>query len=141
MATDVPFPDCIIEVLKTRLGTISGVSGVLVRPLEPTDPNGSVAVTFELWQPVQIEMGTGRGFDPSLSDYVLHIEHMVKHAEREAGYLQHRTVATKIRSMLYRDTDTQVAFRQLAYIDSLVHERLMKWSLEQRFAANQTETV
>jgi hypothetical protein len=131
----VAFPECIMDVLVDQLETIEGVTNVFRRELDPTDPNGSVGLCFELWTPVEVEMG-GRGFDPTLSNYVIQIEHLVKHAKREEGNLQHRTVARSIRSMLYRDQATQVRFRQLAHINADVHERLMKWSIEQRFASN-----
>lgn len=132
----VEFPECILDVLETRLETIEGVTSVFRRELEPTDPNGSIGLCFELWTPIDVEMGGRGGFDPSLSSYVIQIEHMVKNAKREDGHLEHRRVARSIRAMLYRDATTQVEFRQLAHISADFHERLMKWSLEQRFAAN-----
>ena len=135
MPNEVEFPEGLLDTLVDRLGTIQGVSNVYKRELEPTDPNGSIGVSFELWQPVLVEMGGG-GFDPSLSDYTVQIEHLVKHAHREEGSQVHRTLARSIRSMLYRDEATQLAFRQLAFVGPEYRERLMKWHLEQRFAQN-----
>jgi hypothetical protein len=142
MANDVEFPDCLLLVLKERITTIKGVSGVHLRELTPEDENGSVGITFEAWMPNQdsLEMGGGH-MDSTLSDYVINIEHLVKHANREEGLAAHRSVARSIRSMLYRDPGTQVRLRQLAFVGAEYRERLQRWSLEQRFANNQIKTA
>lgn len=131
------FPENLIELLKDNLIRIPGVTAVVDRALGPEDADGTVGVEFREWRPVEVEMGGGiSGFDPTLSGYVLSIEHLVKNGDRESGNKIHREVARGIRSMLYRDPEAQLAFRQLTHSGSGYTERLMKWELVQSFANN-----
>lgn len=131
--TTAPFPDCIFNVISPHLARIRGVSAVHVRPLEPNDNNGALGIALDSWQPVEYEIGdTG----PTLANYVVTIEHLIKNANREDGYKEHRSAARSIRSMLYRDPDVVVPLRGLVHEDDDTIERLMKWDVEQRFASN-----
>lgn len=129
------FPDSIMDVLEERLITIDGVTNVFQRDIAPTDPNGSLGIVYELWTPgSDIEMGQ-RYSTPTLGNYHIVLTHMVKHTNREEGEAQHRLVAHRIRSMLYRDAETQLALAQLRDQTPDYTERMMKWGIEQRFAA------
>lgn len=134
MTTDIEFPDCVLEVLAARLRTLPGVNEVVIRPLDPTDGNGTIGLTAVGWEPVEYEIG---GHGPTLSEYSVVIEHLVKHSDRVEGNRLHRSVARSVRMMLYRDTDTQVALRQIVHQTPDSRERMMKWSLFQRFASNE----
>jgi hypothetical protein len=134
------FPQNIIDLLVANLVNVSGITHAFPRELNKDDPNGAAGVCFELWTP-HVEKGIaveiGGGFqDPTLGDYHLNIEHLVKNNSREAGAAQHYLVARNIRSMLYRDPSVQVAFRSLVHQGANFRERAMKWSLEQRFVDN-----
>lgn len=127
------FPDNVFAVLQERLITLPGVSGVLLRPLEPTDANGSIGLVFESWQPVEYEIGGG---GPGISEYTIQIEHLVKNADRASGNKDHRSVARNVRTMLYHDEGTVVALRQLTSSVGGTTERLLRWEIFQSFAAN-----
>lgn len=136
MTTPTPFPDCIMNVLETNLKTIEGVTVVHQRELEPNDSNGDVGVSMDSWHPLEYEIG---GIGSSLGAYVLVIEHLVKHSNRESGWVEHRNVARSIRSMLAVNADVRVALGALVHVstDPSYTERMMKWTLEQRNASNQ----
>jgi hypothetical protein len=136
MADDVAFPDCFIDVLLEQLATIDGVTSVVDRALGAGDANGTIGVSYETWQPKEVEMGGRGGFDPTISEYILSIEHLVKAGDRVTGNRDCRSVAKSIRSMLYRDADTQLRLRQLKHIDADGIERILKWKIVQHFASN-----
>jgi hypothetical protein len=127
------FPECIFDVLKPHLKKLNGVQDVYERELDQNDMNGAVGLYLDGWDPIDYEIGD---VGPSISEYVINIEHLTKFAAREEGNLVHRSVARSIRSMLYRDTAVTVPLRQLVRVGDAHTERLMKWTLAQRFASN-----
>lgn len=129
------FPDNIFDVLRPRLEQIRGVSDVYDRELNETDKNGSVGLSLDNWEPIEYEIDGNLG-GPSIAAYTVNIEHLTKFASREEGNITHRSVARSIRSMLYHDSQTTVPLRQLAFTREGRTERLMKWTVSQRFVSN-----
>ena len=61
----VAFPEVIIQELAVVVDTMDGIETVLLRPLRPTDPNGSFGFNGAQWQPAGQGMEIGRNLHPS----------------------------------------------------------------------------
>lgn len=130
----LPFPDNAIEVLATQLAMVEGVDQVLTRLMEPTDPNGALSITCDVWEPEEMQVGS---FFPASGTYKLMLAHMVKNTDGEEGNRTHRMVAKALRLMLYRDLNLRVALAELSEgVDPI--ERILTWSVaSQRFGSTE----
>jgi hypothetical protein len=135
------FPENVIDLLVEFASQLDGVSLVVARSLNMTDPNGCVGLDADEWVADEVEMGPTMGLEPTLSTYVINIQHMVKHADAIEGARLHREVAKSIRVMLYRNADLAVRFQGLVE-DGERRERMLKWQvLGQRFASNDIQGI
>lgn len=133
---DTIFPEQLILVIATAIGTIDGVSEVKQAPLASVDQNGAAAVFCPEIIPGIVEMDGSLSLEPTFKSYMLLVQHLVKHSSREDGYRIHSNVAKSIGLMLYRDQSLQVALRAL--VENLGPiERFKDIRLgPQRFASN-----
>ena len=132
MSGVLPFPDNIVEVLKSHLAAVDGVTEVITRMMEPTDANGTLSVVCDMYVPEEMQMGS---FDPAAGTYKFMLAHLVKNTDGEDGNRTHRVVAKAIRLMLYRDTALRVALGQLREGEDPI-ERVLTWDIStQRFGS------
>lgn len=144
-----PFPNNVVETLKTRLGLIDiitkindgvtpgGVPAVFTRPLRPSDPNVCVGVFTLDWAPDENEIG---GTEPTLATYIYAIQTFVRHGDEQEGNNLHGLLTKAVRAMLYRDADTRVALASLSETSLGITERAQRWGVrQQRFANNEVD--
>lgn len=138
---DTDFPYNVVELLKTHLVSLDGVTAVVGRPLWPTDANGSLGVVMLTWGPdnESIEMGLGESpAEVTISIYTYVLQFWVKNANEEEGERVHAEVSKRLRRMLYRDNDLRLALRALSFSSDGSTERLKTWAVTgQRFSNNQ----
>ena len=128
----LPFPDNVVEVLRERLLVVNGIEAVVTQLLEPTDPNGTLSIVCDGWEPEEAQIGS---FEPVSGNYKIMLAHLVKNTDGEEGNRTHRMVAKAIRLMLYRDAALRVSLGQLHEGDSPI-ERILSWNVaSQRFGS------
>ncbi len=131
------FPDNVLWVVASRLQSLDGITNVVIRSLNPTDPNGTAGVDADEWQSEDYEMGP-LGFEPTIKEYLGTIQLVVKDANAEEGRRLHRVLSKRMAAMLYRDEALNVALRGLVEREAGRGERLMQWKvMGQRFASNE----
>lgn len=131
---DAEFPGNIVAVLKSHIVDENYAPIVLGRPMRPTDPNGSVAVTPRDWAPIEHNLGQ---WDPAISRYVIQIESMVRHTSEEEAIALHNRLAKVMRLMLYRDVTLRARLTGLSESSLGLIERLQRFGVEtQRFTSN-----
>lgn len=129
-----PFPDCILDVFREQLVRIDGVENIVLRMIESTDANGTLALVADEWVPIDYQIGS---YDPALSIYKIVLVHLVKNTNAEEGNRTHRLVAKQLRLMLYRDEALRVALASLREGDSPI-ERVIRWEVTaQRFGSTE----
>lgn len=131
------FPDNVIELLALRLQALQCVDRTVIRSLNPMDAHQTAGIEAMEWAAVEYEMMDGMP-EPSICEYTLAIQHVVLHAEQEAGQKLHRDAAKSIRLMLYRDQGFVVPLRQIKEVAEGRVERILKWKVNrQAFASNE----
>lgn len=132
------FPENIVALLAEHLGKLEGVTAVVRRSLNMTDPHGTLGITVDSWRPLESEMGVATQ-EPTIVQHSLALEHVVKADSAEVGHQLHRDTAKTFRLMLYRDPALNVALRQLNAASGDGHvERILKWEIPaQEFANNE----
>lgn len=129
------FPDNILDVIEEKGAALTGVEAVVRRVIEPTDPNGCMALVADEWHPEDAEIG---GFDATTGYYSILVMHLVKNTNADEGNMTHRSVAKAVRLMLARDPALRVAFGGLRETDPPHVERVLKWEVaSQRFGSSE----
>ena len=132
------FGEVAINALANVLGHTQGVGTVLRRSLNQTDANGALGICLDKWEPLDFEMGVPGFMEPTLSQWVFSVQHMVKHVNQEDGEAVHREVAKAVRLMLYRDPEVQVSLRSLYVVEDGRRERFQRFRVtDQRYASNE----
>lgn len=140
-AEEPVFPNNVVSLCKTRFGTIDTDIEVLRRPLRNTDPQQSIGIFAQQWLGNDRSKEIMGGFqEPTLQTYRTGIQAFVRDGDEERGLAIHSVLASRIRSMLYRDTPLQVGLSSLSATDPAtgVKESARRWGIgPQRFYSNE----
>ena len=119
--TEPTFPNNVVELLASGLLMVDSDFRVFKRPLRRTDPNYCIGVFGSLWQPDEesLEIGHAAPNEPTLSEYQIGVQILVKDGDEERGLRIHSIASKRARSVLYRREDLRLALRGLAVTDSL----------------------
>jgi hypothetical protein len=143
--TTAAFPNNIVLALNPKIKEIDVDLTVLDRPLRPTDPNQSVGVFGSLWDPnpQSAEIGhlpPGYGSEPTLSQYQVILQTLVKHGDVVKGLNISSILARELRLMLYRNAALQITFGQMNVTDSHGVESLRRWGIrDQQYISNEID--
>ena len=116
--TIVAFPTNVVDIIVARLNLIDTRLHVMNRGLRKMDPNLSIGVYPESWQPVNdTEEFLGLGVAPTslatLSEYFIQIHTMTKGADQVLCQRQHSLLARVVRDILEFDQPFRVALTSL----------------------------
>jgi hypothetical protein len=135
------FPNNIIEMIRVRVSVaIDPDMTVILRPLRHTDPNQSLGIYASTWNGDEDshEMAPTMVNIPTLQNYRVFVQSLVKDGDEVRALNVHGVVAKKIREMLYLDQTLQVAFSQLVDASGGKTEKAMLWGLQaQRYMSNE----
>lgn len=120
--------DVIVSAFEDRLSLrdyiTESTTAVFRRPLDGTDPNISVGVTFNDWEAAQpMDIGLN---EPAQAWYGFSIQSLIKHSRREEGEHLGTVMAARIRRMLYRDEGLRVSLHSISVTDEDIRERVLK---------------
>lgn len=139
--SEVFFPYNSIELIALVAGDIDPRIEVLKRPLVITDTDMSVSVLPSTWAPEagSREMMGQTLVEPTIQQYVIVIQGMVKDFDEERGLKRHSQLARALRVLLYRNPALQVALRGQAITDaSGTTERVQDLKqMDQQFLGNE----
>lgn len=130
------FPVNVQFALMTGLRTIDPDVMVLPRLLRPSDPVQCIGVAPQTWGNIEdsMEMRGPRSAEPTLQRYTLSIQSLVRDMDPDRGAAIHSILATRVRSVLYRNTDLAVMLRGLEVVLDGTREHLRRHGLgPQRF--------
>lgn len=141
--SEVFFPYNLVDIVATAMDDLDGRIKVLKRPLDTTDLDMSCSVIPSNWTP-QVDSREMQGKfipEPTLQQYVLVSQGMVKDFDEERGLRRHSQLARAIRVLLYRNPALQVALRAQAITDaSGTTERVQDLvQMDQQFLGNETD--
>lgn len=104
-ATNI-FPSNVVQLVSARFAIEDSRLTVLKRPLRTQDPNFSIGVWANNWQPVPHTnemLGIDFARQSTLEQYVVYIQGFCRNADEIAGLNQHCVMAESIRSILATD--------------------------------------
>jgi hypothetical protein len=137
------FPNNILEMIRVRVPVaIDTDVKVFMRPLRHTDPNQSIGIYPNTWNPDldSFEMSPVMKNIPTFQDYTVFVQSFIKHGDEATALNLHSVVAQKIRAMLYADAQLQLAFAELIDTSSGKTEKAMRWGPRvQRFISNEIQ--
>lgn len=147
------FPNNVVKCLGIVLPGIGdeGELTVLKRPLRPTDPDKSIGIYGTMWNPVESSyemghfntLGTPVGAmpgEPTLSDYQIGIQTLVKHSDTEAALAISSVLNKRVRTVLYRNQPLRLALASLYVEDGTSRESTKRWGVRsQRYMSNEIE--
>lgn len=140
---DAFFPYNCIDIVAVALADIDDRIKVFKRPIDITDLDMACSVVPSAWTPeVNSREMQGRLIpEPTLQQYVIVLQGMVKDFDEERGLRRHSQLAHAIRVMLYRNPGLQVALRQQAVTDaSGTTERVQDLvQMDQQFLGNEND--
>lgn len=141
---DTPcFPNNAIEVMIPYFDQIDTDIIVVRRPLRPSDSNHMIGVFPALWQPATddpYEIGHINPDEPTLQQYQVVVQGLIKHGDSEEGLALHSILANLIRTVLYKNTFLRQAIAGLSVSVGGSTERVMTWRpVLQRFIDNEVE--
>lgn len=142
------FPNNVVEVVAIPLDNIDPDITCFKRPLRNTDPQQSVGIHAQMWDPdpSSLEM---LGADnvhpqlPTLQTYTYGVQSFVKDGDEERGLAIHAMLANKVRSVLYTYEPLKVAFTSLSvsYENGQV-EQLKRWGIRTaRYFSGEIDSV
>jgi len=137
------FPYNLIDIMAVAMGNIDTRIEVLKRPLAVTDLDLSVSVLPASWSP-EVDSREMQGKfipEPTLQQYVIVAQGMVKDFDEERGLKRHSQLARALRVLLYRNPALQVALRAQAITDaSGTTERVQDLvQMDQQFLGNEDD--
>lgn len=118
-ANETVFPNNIVKWTALAMGQIDPDIEVKKRSLRNTDPQQSIGVFAQAWDP-NPESYEMQGIEspspqmPTLQQYILGVQAFVKDSEEERGLAVHSVLAQRVRSVLYTDANLQVVLGNLS---------------------------
>ena len=142
LAVGTDFPYNAVDAMAARFEDIDPELFVIKRPLRESDPIQSIGVFGVQWMPDEdsFEMkGLPAAIhEPTLANYIITVQMMVKDADEERGAGAHATLSKIVRTMLYRDEALRVALRQLSSTVAGSTERTGRFGVRtQRYLSNE----
>jgi hypothetical protein len=132
------FPMNVCNVIAVALEAIDPDVKIYRRPLRTTDEAQSVSVVPVDWIPQQQSLELGRPPEPTIQRYTIAVQAMIKDMEEVSGIARHSNLSAKVRHMLYRDLDLEIALPTVSVKIGSTTETLKKHSIEgQQFMNNQ----
>lgn len=127
------FPNNALVLVAAALDGIDPDIDVIKRPLQNSDPQQSIGIFAQAWDPDEESVefiGEGGPVRPTLQRYILGVQSFVKDYDEERGLAIHSVLAQRVRSVLYTHPTLKVALAQLSvtFEDGTV-ERLQRWGL------------
>lgn len=142
VADEPIFPNNVVSLCKTAFQAIDQDIMVLGRPLRPLDPQQCIGVMAQMWIPEEdsVEIIGRSPGEPTLQQYLIGIQAMVKHGDEEKGLAIHSVLSSRVRSVLYRNESFRVALQGLSAMDSGVTEAMRRWGVRTaRYLANEID--
>lgn len=134
------FPNNVVLLTKIAMAGITSGITILGRPLRSTDPDHSIGIFGQLWDPDESSMEM-HGFginEPTLQQYLLGIQAFVKHGDEEQGLAIHSILSSRVRGVLYRNQAYRASLAGLSASDGGVTETLKRWGVRsQRYLSNE----
>ena len=140
VADEPIFPNNVVSLCKTAFAGIDSSVLVLGRPLRATDPNHSIGVFGQMWTPDEesIEINGFQPGVPTLQQYLLGVQVLVKHGDEEVGSAIHSVLSARVRGVLYRNVAFRNTLGGLNATDSGVTESMRRWGVRtQRYLSNE----
>lgn len=151
------FPHNVVEIVAIPLAALDPTPvpsdglphlEVIKRPLRNTDPQQSIGVFAQMWNPEQDSyemMGVDNAHpqQPTLQTYTYGIQAFVKDGDEERGLATHSTLETMVRRVLYTHQPLRVALASLKveFADGSV-EQLKRWGVRTaRYFTNEIDGV
>jgi hypothetical protein len=140
------FPHNVVVLTAAAFDGIDPDVEVLRRPLRNTDPQQSVGVHSQIWDPQQDsqEMGGPAGpVRPTLQRYYYGAQAFVRDADEERALAVHATLADRVKAVLYTHPGLRVALPGLRvdYVDGSA-EVLQRWGITNaRYLSGEIEGV
>lgn len=135
VADETVFPNNIVKYVALAQQTIDPEIAVLRRPLRNTDPQQSIGVFAQGWDPDPesleiMGIGSPAPQQPTLQSYTLGLQAFVKDSEEERGLTVHSALAQRTRSVLYTDANLQVVLGNLSVnLDGGWTESMRRWGI------------
>lgn len=135
------FPmNCVDEIRASFVQYLDPEVAVIRRPVRITDPNRSVGIFPVNQEPVESSQQIGQ-MEPVLSQYLLRVQLLVKHADEEAGRRLYAVDTTSLKVILYRDPGLRMRLAALSHTIMGTTERFKKFTVRsQRFLNNELGT-
>lgn len=116
--SEAVFPNNAVKWIAVAMQGIDPDVRVFKRPLRNTDPQQSIGVFGQLWQPDQDSLeiqalGNPAPQQPSIQRYTLGVQAFIKDSEEGRGLAVHSVLSQRVRSVLYTNPDLQVVFSEL----------------------------
>lgn len=143
------FPHNVVELVAVPLGNIDPDIECFKRPLRNSDPQQSIGVHAQMWDPDTSSfemMGQGGPMfpqQPTLQTYTYGVQAFVKDADEERGLAVHSALANRVRTMLYTFPALRVAFSQLKVeFENGQVEKLTRWGIRTaRYFSGEIDSV
>jgi len=137
------FPNNAVEVMVPYFDQINSDIDVVRRPLRPSDADHMIGIFPALWMPwgdEAYEMGHPNPGEPTLQQYQIGIQGLIKHGDSVVGLALHSILANLIRTVLYKNAFLRQAIGGLSVSVGGVTERVRKWEPRvQRYIGNEVE--
>jgi len=129
------FPNNIVKYVALAMTNIDSDISVFKRALRNTDPQQSIGVFAQAWNPnpESLEMqnlGNSSPQMPTLQQYTLGAQAFVKDGDEERGLAVHAAMSQRVRSVLYTNPNLQVVLGQLsASLEGGWTEATRRWGI------------
>ena len=136
------FPDNVIRVIVPYMAGLDHDLTVVRRPLRPSDPDHAIGLFPVLWAPQDdsYEMGHSSPHEPTLQNYQIGVQGLVKHGDEPTGLTIHSILAMMIRRVLYKDQNLRNDISSLVVADGGLVERSRRMTCRlQRYMNNEVE--
>lgn len=131
------FPMNVANMLALALSDIDPDTKVLRRPLRTIDPSQSLSVVPVGWEPIEPESRELGKQEPTIQRYTIAVQAMIRDMDEIAGIARHSVLSSRVRHMLYRDPDLQLALPTVRVTIGATTETLKRHGLEgQQFMNN-----
>jgi hypothetical protein len=138
---ELPFPyNAALVIYQEIQAGIVDLEFIALRPLQQTDPDGSVGVFALDWMPGEHEMVSLGNAEPTTSTYLIGLHIFVKQANQEEGLLKHAILSKMVRAMLYRWSPLRVRLTALTETYLGMIERTQRYGVrQQRFMSSEVD--
>lgn len=137
------FPGNIVSTIVPFIKDIDTDVQVHMRPLQTTDDIQSVGIYATRWEP-DLASQEMRGQNvpgyatPTLAEYYIEIQTLVKDGDSVRGIATHSTFARRVYATVARTNALRVALGQLTHADLGVTEKARDWTInQQRYIADE----